>query len=142
VAAPQDNGTPTNLQSSPANPNPAGSQTASKDTRAPKLTLSAKKIQKAFKAKLLVLAAKCDENCAITVNANLGKGRKAVVLGKVSAKSARGVNAKIKVKLSKKVLAKLAKVLKNGKVAVTVTVVARDAAGNQSKASRPITIRR
>jgi hypothetical protein len=138
---PQDNGTPSNLQSSPANPNPAGSQTAAKDTRAPKLTLSARKIQKAFKAKLLALTAKCDENCAITVTAKIGKGKKTITLGKASKKSARGINAKIKLKLSKKVLAKLAKTLKRGKVTVTVTVVARDRAGNQAKASRPITVR-
>jgi hypothetical protein len=153
---PQDGGTPATStgtsnststgnggpQSSPANPDPAGSQTAAKDTRAPKLTLSAKKIQKAFKAKLLALAAKCDENCAITVIAKVGKAKKATTLGKANVKVARGVSAKIKVKLSKAVLAKLLKSLKGGKATVTVSVVARDGAGNQAKASRRITIRR
>src|SRR3954454_10389945 len=128
-------------QSTPANPDPAGSQTAPADKRAPKLSLSAKKVQKAFKAKLLALTAKCDENCALTVVAKVGKARKVVTLGQAKAKTARGVKAQIKIKLSKKVLAKLTKALKHGKTKVSIAVLARDAAGNQSKGSRAITVR-
>jgi methionine-rich copper-binding protein CopC len=138
----QDSPQTPNLQSTPANPNPSGSQTAAADKRAPKLTLSARKLQKALKTKVLVLAAKCDENCAITVSAKVGKGKKAITLGKATAKTARNAKATIKIKLSKKVLAKLAKTLKKGKVTVTVSVIARDGAGNQGKASRSITVRR
>jgi hypothetical protein len=131
----------TNLQSSPADPNPAGSQTAASDKRAPKVTLSAKKVQKAFKAKLLALAAKCDENCKLAVVAKVGKGREAITLGKTGVKAARGQNAKLKLKLSKKALAKLAKVLKRGKAKVTISVVASDAAGNKRTVARAITVK-
>ena len=130
------------LQSAPGSPSPAGSQTAADDKRAPKVTLSGKKVQKAFKARLLALVAKCDENCSLTVTAKAGKGRRAVTLAKAGLKGARGANAPVKLKLSKKALKKLAKLLKAGKAKVTVTVVASDLAGNKGTASRAVTVRR
>jgi hypothetical protein len=133
----------TNLQSTPGNPNPAGSQTAAADKRAPKLMLTARKIQKAFKTKLLVLGAKCDENCSIAVTAKSTKvARKAMTVGKLTKKVARGQKATLKVKLSKRTLAKLAKLMKKGKATIVVTVVAKDAAGNKRSVSRTITIKR
>jgi hypothetical protein len=129
-------------QSTPANPNPSGSQTAAPDKRAPKLTLSSKRIQKAFKAKLIALAATCDENCKLTVVAKVGKAKKTITLGKASVKASRGARTMLKVKLSKKALAKLAKVLKSGKVTITISVVAADAAGNKRSAARSITVQR
>jgi hypothetical protein len=48
----------------------------------------------------------------------------------------------LKIKLSKTALAKLAKALKAGKVKVTITVVAADAAGNKRTGSRVVTIKR
>jgi hypothetical protein len=131
-----------NLQSTPGNPNPAGSQTAPSDKRAPTVTLTAKKTQKAFKAKLLALVAKCDENCSLTVVAKAGKARKAITLGKARLKTAGGLKASVKVKLAKKALKKLAKLLKGGKAKVTVTVVAADLAGNKGTAARTVTVRR
>jgi hypothetical protein len=131
-----------NLQSAPGDPNPAGSQTAAADKRAPKLTLSAKKLQKAFKAKLIALVAKCDENCSLKIVAKTGKGKKAITLGTAKVRSARGAKTPVRVKLSAKTLAKLLKALKGGKAKVSLSVVARDAAGNQAKASRSITVAR
>ena len=143
-AAPQGGSAPQgdNLQSTPGSPNPAGSQTAEADKRAPKVRLSAKKLQKAFKAKVLKLAATCDENCTLAVTANAGTARKAVVLGKARVKAARGAKTTIKVKLSKRALARLAKLLKGGKAKMVVTVVATDLAGNKGRASRAVTVRR
>ena len=140
--ADDDDAAGSNLQSSAANPNPAGSQTAANDTRAPKLKLTAKKVQNALKLKLLALVAKCDENCSLSVVAKTGKGKKAIMLAKASAKTARGQKHAIKVKLNPKALAKLAQALKGGKARVTITVIARDAAGNKSKASRSIIVRK
>jgi hypothetical protein len=117
----------------------APTQPAATDKRAPKLTLSAKKIQKAIKAKLLVLSAKCDEKCTVSVVAKIGKGKKAITLGKRSAKASANKKVTIKVKLSKKAIAALTKALKHGKVKVTLSVVAADAARNASKASRAVT---
>jgi hypothetical protein len=142
VTIADDDAASPNLQSSPANPNPAGSQTAAPDKRAPKVTLSAKKIQKAFKLKLLALVAKCDENCKLSVVAKVANGRKTLTLGKANAKAARGQKAALKVKLSKKALAALAKLLKAGKAKVTISVVASDAAGNKAAVARAITATR
>jgi hypothetical protein len=130
------------LQSTPTRPNPGGSQTAALDRRAPKLTLKAKKVQKAFKAKLLRLAATCDENCTIRVAAKAGKGRKAIALGKAAVHAARGHRTAVSVKLSKKALAKLAKALRRGRAKTVISVTATDAAGNKTTASRAITVRR
>lgn len=130
------------LSSTPANPNPGGSQTAAADRRAPTLVLAAKAVQKAFKAKLLAVAATCDENCTLSVVAKSGKGRKAVTLGKASAAAARGKKAQLRIKLSKQALAKLAKLLKGGKAQLTLAVVASDAAGNKSRGARNVTVRR
>jgi hypothetical protein len=129
-------------QSTPSNPNPGGSQTAVADKTAPKITLTAKKIQKALKAKVIKLTLKCSENCKFTLTAKTGKGRKAITLGKVTKNAAKGAKVTVKVKLSKKTLAKLVKALKNGKAKVTISVVAKDATGNAGKASRAVTVKR
>ncbi|HEX4733751.1 MAG TPA: Calx-beta domain-containing protein [Thermoleophilaceae bacterium] len=130
------------LQSTPSNPNPEGSQTAAADKRAPKLALSYKRVQKAFKSKALVLVAKCDENCSLRITAKgATAARKTLTLGKLTKKAARGQKAQLKLKLSKKTLAKLAKLLKKGKAKITVTIVAADAAGNATSISRTITVR-
>jgi hypothetical protein len=130
------------LQSTPSNPNPEGSQTVATDKRAPKLALTYKRVQKAFKSKALVLVATCDENCSLRITAKGAKAaRKSLTLGKLTKKAARGQKAQLKLKLSKKTLAKLAKLLKKGKAKITVTIVAADAAGNATSISRTITVR-
>jgi hypothetical protein len=135
-------GTPrANLQSTPDNPNPEGSQTAAADKVAPKVTLAGKAVQKALKAKLLALTAKCSENCRLTIVAKIGKGRKAITLGTAKGTAVAGKNSAVKVKLSKKALAKLAKAMRHGKAKVTISVVAKDAAGNAGNAARTFTVR-
>jgi Calx-beta domain len=124
-----------------SNQDPAGPQSPAADKRAPKLTLSAKKIQKAIKAKLLVLTAKCDEKCTLAVVAKVGKTPKVATLGKRSIKANANKKVTIKVKLTKKALAQLTKALKRGKAKVTISVVATDAARNSRKASRTITVK-
>ena len=131
-----------NPQSTPSNPNPSSAQTAAKDTKAPKLTLSAKKLQKALKLKLVALAAKCDENCTLSVVASTANGKKKITIGKAKAKAKAGKKITVNVKLSKKALAQLVKALKKGKVKVTLTVVAKDAAGNAGKGSRVVMAKR
>lgn len=129
-------------QSSPSNPTGSGSQTAATDKVAPKVTLTAKAVQKALKLKLLKLVASCDENCKLTVVAKTGKGRKAIKLGKAGGAVARGVKQNLKIKLSKKALGKLVKAMKSGKVKVAITVTATDGAGNKGKATRTVTVKR
>ena len=130
------------LQSTPSNPNPEGSQTVATDKRAPKLALSYKRVQKAFKSKALLVIAKCDENCSLRITAKgATAARKSLTLGKLSKKAARGQKVQLKLKLSKKTLVKLAKLLKKGRARITVTIVAADAARNATSISRTITVR-
>jgi hypothetical protein len=124
-----------------AGPDPVVTLTPARDKRAPKLTLSAKKVQKALKTKLFLLTAKCDENCNLSVVAKVGKGHKVITLGKRATKAKAGKKVNVKVKLTKKSLAQLTKALKRGKAKVTITVVAADAARNATKASRVVTAR-
>jgi hypothetical protein len=142
VAPPADQGSTPGPQSSPANPNPAGSQTSAVDKTAPKLTLTAKALQKALKAKLIALSARCNERCSLLVVASVAKGRKAVLLGRVTVKvSPAGKTVQIKVKLSKQALTAIRKALSKGKAKVTLKVTAADAAGNKAGAVRRITVR-
>ncbi|MFL5840092.1 MAG: Calx-beta domain-containing protein [Thermoleophilaceae bacterium] len=128
-------------QSTPANPNPAGSQTAAADKTAPKLKLSAKAIQRALKLKLVALSARCNEACTLKVTAKIGAGKKAIVLGRATARAASGKTSAMKVKLSKRALAKLRRALKGGKAKIVLTVTATDAAGNKAAGSRKVTVK-
>ena len=118
---------------------PAGPTPAATDTTAPKLTVAAKRIQRALKKKFLALSARCDEGCRFAVVAKVRVGRKKVSLGRAKATAASGQAAKIKLKLSRKALAKLRKAMKAGRAKVVLSVRAADAAGNRAAASRKVT---
>jgi hypothetical protein len=128
-------GTPPAAPATPATP-------VVSDTIAPKLTLAAKRIQRALKAKRLTLSAGCDERCTVAVVAKVRIGKKKVRLGRAKAIVSAGTKAKIKVKLSKKALLKLRKATKSGKAKVVLSVRAADAAGNRAAASRKVTVKR
>jgi hypothetical protein len=115
---------------------------AAPDTTAPKLTVAAKRIQRALKAKLLALSARCDERCKLVVVAKVRIGTKKVTLGRARATAASATSAKIRIKLSRTALAKLKKAMKGGKAKVVLSVSAADAAGNKTSASRTITVKR
>lgn len=129
------------LQSTPSNPNPSGSQTAPTDKTAPRLTLTAKAVQKAIKAKAVKFVASCDENCKLAAVVTTGKGTRSITLGKTAGAAAKGARKALKVRISKKALAKLAKSLKRGKAKVTIRVSATDAAGNKTVAKRVLTVK-
>ena len=112
------------------------------DRTAPKLTLAAKKIQRALKAKRLALSARCNEQCKLAAVAKVRIGKKKVVLGRAKATAPSGTKVKIKLKLSKKALAKLRKAMKHGKAKVVLSVRAVDAAGNTAAASRRVLAKR
>jgi hypothetical protein len=115
---------------------------AAPDTTAPKLTVAAKRIQRALKAKLLALSARCDERCKLNVVAKVRIGTKKVILGRAKATAAAASSAKIRIKLSRTALARLNKAMKGGKAKVVLSVSAADAAGNRASASRTITVKR
>jgi hypothetical protein len=117
---------------------------ASKDATAPKLKVTAKKLQKALKAKRFVLKVRSNEAAKLAVTLKVRKGaksKKLVTAAKASKKVGAGKTVTIKVKLSKKAIAKLSKVLANGKVKITLIVTGTDAAGNKATIRRTITIR-
>ncbi len=69
----------------PAGPGTSGTPPATpagSDTTAPKLTLAAKKVQRALRAKRLALSARCNERCKLAVVAKVRIGTKKVVLGR------------------------------------------------------------
>jgi hypothetical protein len=119
---------------------PAGPATA--DTTPPKLTLAAKKIQRALKSKRLKVSARCNERCRLAVVAKVRIGRKRAALGRARMTAASGTTTKIKLKLSKKARGRLRKAMKHGKAKVILAVRAADAAGNKTVASRKVTVKR
>jgi hypothetical protein len=121
-------------------PHPGGGPAP--DGTAPKLTLSAKRVQRALKTKALALSAGCDEQCSLRVVATVKVGRKQVLVGRAKATGASGHAAKMKLKLSRKSLARLRKAMRRGKASVVLTVSAADAAGNAAAASRTVTAKR
>jgi hypothetical protein len=112
------------------------------DKIAPKLTLAAKRIQRAPKRKRFALSARCNERCKLAVVAKVRIGKKKVVLGRAKVTAPSGKKVKIKIKLSKKARAKLRKAMKRGKAKVVLSVTATDAAGNRTAASRRVTVKR
>ena len=126
----------------PVGPAPSEPAPAASDTAAPKLTVAAKRIQRALKTKRLRLSARCDEQCNLAVVARVKLGTKNVVLGRVRATGASGRAAAMQIKLSRKALVKLRRAMKRGKARVVFSVRAADAAGNAARASRRITAKR
>jgi hypothetical protein len=114
---------------------------ATADAAAPKLTVAAKKIQRALKAKRLKLSARCNEQCKLAAVAKVRIGRKRVILGRAKTAAPSGTTTKIKLKLSKKARIKLHTAIKHGKAKVVLSVRATDAAGNTTVASRKVTVK-
>jgi hypothetical protein len=112
------------------------------DRTAPRLALAAKRKQRALKAKRLVLSARCNERCRLAAVARVRIGKKKVVLGRAKVTARSGQKVKMKVKLSRKALARLRKAMKHGKAKVILSVRAADAAGNRTTAFRKITVKR
>ena len=128
----------------PAPPSGSGSDPlpVKADTTAPKLTVSAKKVQRALKARRIVLKARCDEGCRLVTVARLRVGKRLVPLGRARVTAASGRTAKVGVKLTRKALRKLRTATAGRKAKVVLTVRATDAAGNRSGASRRVAVRR
>ena len=112
------------------------------DKSAPKLTLAAKKLQRALKRKRFALSARCNERCKLAVVAKIRIANKKVVLGRAKVTAPSNKKVKLKLKLSKKARAKLRKAMKRGKAKVVLSVTATDAAGNRTTGSRRVTVKR
>ena len=114
----------------------------SADRTAPKLTVAAKKVQRALKVKRLALTVRCNERCKLATVAKLRIGKRTVTLGRAKVTAVSGKTARIKVKLSRKALGKLRKATKRGKAKVVLSVRATDTAGNRAGASRKVAVKR
>ena len=121
---------------------PPGAVPVLSDTTAPKLTVAAKRVQRALKAKLLALSVRCNERCKLAAVAQLRIGKRKVALGRAKVTTLSGKTAKLKVKLSKKALRKLRKATKRGKAKIVLSVRATDDAGNRAAASRKVVVKR
>ncbi|MEA3053037.1 MAG: hypothetical protein QOG72_1940 [Sphingomonadales bacterium] len=134
-----DDGTPKPL---PLRPPPAA---PGRDTAAPVLTLSVSKRQKIAKGKRIVLTVTSNESATLTAAASLsipGQAKRFKLKAVRRTLRAR-VKTKLTVKLSKKTVRRVKRALrKRRRVRATLTITARDAAGNVARAKRTVTARR
>ena len=118
---------------------------ASTDRTAPRLTLTAKKLQKALRTKKLVFKVRSNEAASLKITAKFRKGKgkkgKVVVVKKASKKVGAGRTVKVTLKLNKKALRTLSKALVKGKVKLTLSVKGTDAANNSATANKTVTVR-
>ena len=145
TSTPTSTPTPSDPSPTGTSPAPAPDQTpipVVSDKTAPKLTVSAKKVQRALKAKRLALKARCNEGCKLVAVAKVRIGKKTVTLGRAKVSARSGKTAKMKVKLTKKALGKLRKATARGKAKVVLSVSAKDVAGNGTAKSRKIAVKR
>src|SRR4051812_14768473 len=130
----------TALPSGPSGGGGGGTVKPPPDRRAPRLTLSGKRSQHAGK-RGLVLYARCDEPCTLGATARVsgvkGVRRASAKAGALRASGSRRVA--IRITFPRKALRRLRRPGRHA--AVTVTVTARDAAGNRSRAKRRIKLR-
>jgi hypothetical protein len=127
------------------NPVPTPITPAAADTRKPKLKLGGATVQKALKAKAILVTATADEAATLRATGTLSLPTKAKLfrLGPVTKKAAAQKRVTFKLKLSKKTLKAIKRALaKHKKVVVKVKVTAKDAAGNVGTATRKIRVKR
>jgi len=129
--------------SAPSNNPPSSS--SSTDKAAPKLTITAKKLQKALKTKKLVFKVKSNEAASLKITSKIRKGKgkkkKVVVVKKTSKRIKAGKTIKVTLKLNKKALRTLTKALVSGKVKVIVSVKGTDVAKNSATRNKTVTVK-
>ena len=141
-AAPAAGPGPGSADPAPASSAPAGPVAVMADRTAPKLTVAAKKVQRALQVKRLALTVRCSERCKLATVAKLRIGKRTVTLGRAKVTAVSGKTARIKVTLSRKALGKLRTATKRGKAKVVLSIRATDAAGNRAAASRKVAVKR
>ena len=136
-------GSPASAALNIADDEPASSPSG--DKTAPKLTITAKKLQKALKTKKLVFKVKSNEAASLKITAKIrkgkGKNKKVVVVKKASKRVGAGKTIKVTLKLNKKALRTLSKALVKGKVKVIVSVKGTDAANNSATRNKTVTVK-
>ena len=129
--------------SSPSTNPPSSSP--STDKAAPKLTITAKKLQKALKAKKLVFKVKSNEAASLKITAKIRKGKgktkKVVVVQKASKRIKAGKTTTVTLRLNSKALRTLTKALVKGKAKVIVSVKGTDVAKNSATRNKTLTVK-
>ena len=115
------------------------------DTRAPVLSVGGKRKQRVVRQRGVRIALRCDETCGATARGRvrIGKAKKRRRLRPATRQLAANTRAKATLRAPKKLRRRIARGLRRGRaVRITVTVTARDAAGNASVKRKRIRARR
>jgi hypothetical protein len=119
-----------------APPAPCPEPAAQADARAPVVRVSRARRQRALRRRGFVVAVTCDETCgfAATGRMRISGSRTRYVLRAVSRQSTTGRRVRVRLRMSAKGTRALRRALaRRRRGAATIRVVARDAAGNQSR---------
>jgi hypothetical protein len=111
----------------------------------PTLALVAARTQKVLKQGGVIVLARCAAPCTLTASAtvSLAGASRSLKLRGIVRQAASGKQVRLRLVLSKKALRSIRRALRRGvKLTAKVTVVATDAAGNSSKSTRTIKLRR
>jgi hypothetical protein len=114
-------------------------------TKAPTLALRAAGTQKVLKQRGVIVRASCGSPCTLTASAtvSLAGASRALKLRGIVRQAASGKQVRLRLALSSKTLRSIRRALRRGvKLTAKVTVVATDAAGNSSKSTRRIRLKR
>jgi glucose/arabinose dehydrogenase/PKD repeat protein len=112
---------------------------------APTLALVAARTQKVLKQRGVIVRASCSSPCTLTASAtvSLAGASRSLKLRGIVRQAASGKQVRLRLALSKKALRSIRRALRRGvRLTAKVTVVATDAAGNSSKSTRRIKLRR
>jgi hypothetical protein len=115
------------------------------DTRAPMLTVGGKRAQRVVRRRGVRLALRCDEVCGATARGRvrIGRAKKRLRLRPATRQLAANTRTKAKLRTSKKVRRKIRRALRRDRrVHITVTVTARDSAGNATVKRKRVRARR
>jgi PKD repeat protein len=119
--------------------------TAPVSTGGPTLALLAAGAQKVLKQRGVIVLASCGSPCTLSASAkvSLAGASRALKLRSIVRKATSGKQVRLRLALSKKALRSVRRALRRGvKLTATVTVIATDAAGGSSKATRKIRLKR
>jgi hypothetical protein len=114
-------------------------------TKAPTLALLAARTQKVLKQRGVIVRASCAAPCTLTASAtvSLAGASRSLKLRGIVRQAASGKQVRLRLALSSKTLRSIRRALRRGvKLTAKVTVVATDAAGNSSKSTRRIRLKR
>ena len=115
------------------------------DGTAPAVAVSRRRVQRVLRQKGVVVAVKCNEPCGFTASARMrvSRSKKRYALRKVSKLAGAGQRVKVKLRLYRKGTRALRRTLaRKRRATITVTITARDTAGNRSTRKVAVRVKR